>query len=496
MKYHAKLLAAFLITLVLTNGLTLALVYYVASRSLFEEIGNNTLSVAATTAAFVDGAEHQSIRNPGDEKTDAYRRIKETLKKARDANQRGDTWVENIYTMKPKVGAPNTLAYGVDAEESAEKISAVDQALMITKGRIPVLGQRGVDRDGFSGDQYGQWLSANAPVKDRSGNLVAAVGVDLPDSFVQAKLDHLKLASLPGFAIAIALGFSFALWYSARVSKPLHSLYQTVEAVNQGNFNAPVEVGRADEFGSIGRGVKNMTECMRQMEALKKAFVSYVSAPALERILKTGMSSTLQADRRRITVLFSDIRKFTTLSEDMRPEEVVKILNEYFEKMVDIVVRHKGMVDKFIGDGLMALFGAPEDDPFQEENAVNAALEMQEELRKLSEKWTAEGRLPFEIGIGINSGSAVVGELGSVQRLEYTAVGDTVNLAARLESLTKDLKADVLISESTYLALKGLPFSITRKGETCIKGRGDSVKVFAVARSSNAPVEPRSETTS
>jgi len=480
MKYRAKLTVTFLIILVLSNVVTFAVVYLLASRALFREIGNNALSIAATTAAFVDGDEVKGIQNPGDEKTDAYRRIEEKLTKARAGNYRPDTRVENLYTMKPKVGAPNTLAYGVDSEESAVNKSQVDQALKIMKGRIPVLYQSGVDSDDFSTDQYGQWLSANAPVKDSAGNVVAAVGVDFPAEFVQAKLDRLMLLSFLGFAIVVAVAAGLAIYVSSRFSKPLRSLHQTVEAVGQGNFDLPVADGRADEFGLVGNGVNSMIERLRQLENVKSAFVSYVSGPALEKVLK-GELPTVQADRRRITVLFSDIRQFTLLSEHMKPEDVVKILNEYFEKMVNVVVRRKGMVDKFIGDGLMALFGAPEYDAFQEENAVYAAFEMQEELRELCKKWSAEGRPPLEIGIGINSGNAVVGDLGSVQRLEYTAVGDTVNLASRLEALTKEFKTDVLISESTYEGLKGLPFSITKKGPTPVRGREASVMVYAVA---------------
>lgn len=180
-------------------------------------------------------------------------------------------------------------------------------------------------------------------------------------------------------------------------------------------------------------------------------------------------------------MLFSDIREFTASSENMRPEDVVTILNEYFEKMVEVVVRHTGTVDKFIGDGLMAFFGVPEEDNFQEEHAVHAALEMQQELCKLNEKWSAEGRSPLRIGIGINSGNAIVGNIGSAQRLEYTAIGDTVNLAARLETATKEFGVDVLISEYTFNSLKGSPFKIERKGEAKVKGRADSVVVYSIA---------------
>jgi adenylate cyclase len=496
MKYRARLLVTFLLTVILINGVTLGVMYYVASRSLFEEVGNNALSVAATTAAFVDGEEHKSIQNPGDEKTDAYRRIKEILKKARDANRRDDTYVKNLYTMKHMVAMPTVLAYGVDSEESPDNVAAVDRAIKILSGRTPAINQEGVDRDDYSQDEDGWWLSANVPVKDRSGNVVAAIGVDFQKSFVQKKLDRLAFVGLLCFGLATVLGSVFAIIYSGHVSRPVRSLYRTIEAVGQGDFNAQVEVRRADEFGHIARGVNSMTEGLRQNEAVKSAFTCYVSSEVLKKILETGMQPTIQTNRRKITVLFSDIREFTRMSENMRPEEVVGILNEYFEKMVDVVVRHKGMVDKFIGDGLMAFFGAPDDDGFQEEHAVNAALEMQEELRKLCKKWSSEGRRSLQIGIGINSGNAIVGNIGSAQRLEYTAIGDTVNLAARLESATKDFDADVLISEYTFNGLKGSPFKITKKGAASLKGRTDTVTVYAVAPISHTKTEIQSEATS
>lgn len=480
MKYRARLLVAFLITVVLINGVTLGIMYYVASRSLFEEIGNNALSVAATTAAFVDGDAHRKIQNPEDEKKEEYARIKGVLKKARDANRRHDTKVEYLYTMMPMVGEPTARAYGVDAEEGRRR-SMVNKEIIVTRGRLAALAEYHADREDFSGDEQGVWLSAAAPVKDSAGNVVAAVGVDLPAEFVQPKINRLRLAGLLSFGIAAALGSAFAFAYSARASRPVKSLCRTVEAVGRGEFDARMENGRKDEFGLIARGVNSMADGLRQNEAVKSAFACYVSQQVLDRVLETGALPTVQTERRRITVLFSDIREFTASSEYMRPEEVVTILNEYFEKMVEVVVRHKGTVDKFIGDGLMAFFGVPDEDSFQEENAVAAALEMQHELRKLNDKWSAEGRKPVRIGIGINSGNAIVGNIGSAQRLEYTAIGDTVNLAARLESTTKEFDVDVLISEYTYHGLKGAPVKIERMGAASVKGRADSVVVYAIA---------------
>jgi adenylate cyclase len=195
----------------------------------------------------------------------------------------------------------------------------------------------------------------------------------------------------------------------------------------------------------------------------------------------------LRGDRRRISVLFCDIRGFTTISEGLPPEKVVQLLNEYFERMVEVVFRNNGTLDKFIGDGMMVIFGAPEDDPYQEEHALKAAIEMQSELRGLAEKWKPEG-LNLRIGIGINSGPAIVGNIGSSRRMEYTAIGDTVNLASRLESATKELGVGILISEYTHNALRG-SFQFRNMGSVHVKGRLDPVLTYSVEEEPAAKIE-------
>src|SRR5207302_1701624 len=149
--------------------------------------------------------------------------------------------------------------------------------------------------------------------------------------------------------------------------------------------------------------------------------------------------------RREMSVLFSDIRGFTTVTENGEAEDIVAQLNEYFSTMVDVVFRHGGTVDKFVGDMVMALFGAPLDDANHAEHAVDAALEMIDELLKLNEKWTAEGRPSLDIGIGINTGPMIAGNIGSEAIMSYTVIGDAVNLGSRLESLNKQYSTRIII---------------------------------------------------
>ena len=180
-----------------------------------------------------------------------------------------------------------------------------------------------------------------------------------------------------------------------------------------------------------------------------------------------------------MTVLFSDIRAFTSVSEKGEPEAIVAQLNEYFSRMVPIVFAHKGTIDKFVGDMIMALFGAPLDDPDHADHAVETALAMSAGLAQLNREWTAAGRPPLDIGIGINTGDMVAGNLGSEDIMSYTVIGDQVNLGSRLESLNKDFHTRVIISEATRAALKGR-YDIRALGEVVVKGKSVPVKIFSV----------------
>ena len=204
----------------------------------------------------------------------------------------------------------------------------------------------------------------------------------------------------------------------------------------------------------MAQSVNAMADGLAERDRVKSAFARYVSQQVMDSVLTSDSGSLLRGDRRRITVsvlrypgLFQNLRK-------LAPEKVVQLLNDYFELMVEVVFRNHGTLDKFMGDGLMAIFGAPENDPYQEENALKAAIEMQQELAKLQARWEGEG-IHICIGVGIHSGPAIVGTIGSSRRMEYTAIGDTVNVASRLQTATKELGANILISEHTYYGAKG-----------------------------------------
>jgi len=224
--------------------------------------------------------------------------------------------------------------------------------------------------------------------------------------------------------------------------------------------------------------VENFIRAQREKQRLSR----YFSPAVVAEIVRQKEDAYLASARRRMTVLFSDIRGFTSMSEKMTPEDVVTLLREYFTVMTDVVFQHGGTVDKYIGDGVMALYNVPFDQPDHAAQAVRTALVFQDRLKPLAGRFRAKYGTDLNCGVGIHTGDAVVGTIGSEQRLEYTAIGDTINLGSRLEGITKDFHVSIIISESTYEEVKG-QFIMRYLGEVKIKGKEIPVQIYTVAES-------------
>jgi adenylate cyclase len=211
----------------------------------------------------------------------------------------------------------------------------------------------------------------------------------------------------------------------------------------------------------------------------RRRLSQFFSPDVVREVVRHKDEGSLTTSRRTVTVLFSDIRGFTSISEKVEPEQVAEMLREYLSEMTEIVFRHGGTVDKYIGDCIMALYNVPFEDPEHAVKAVRTGLEFQERTLAVSQRWEARLGIVIRNGVGITTGEAVVGTLGSRQRLEYTAIGDTINLGARLESITKEYKTDIIISEFTYEHVKD-HFTTKELGDVTVKGKTRPVKIYAV----------------
>ena len=219
----------------------------------------------------------------------------------------------------------------------------------------------------------------------------------------------------------------------------------------------------------------------RSKEKVKSAMGKYMSEDVMKRVVMNIDNLGLGGKKAVVTVLFADIRGFTSMSETMSAQQVSEILNEYFTEMEPIITRYNGIINKFIGDAVMAIFGEPIQDKNHASNAVKCGYEMLLKVKELQKKWADEGKPKIEIGIGINTGEVFVGNIGSENRMEYTVIGDTVNLASRLESYNKIYKTKMLISSSTYEATKSI-LDVIKISDVEIRGKSHKMDIYEVLK--------------
>jgi adenylate cyclase len=312
-------------------------------------------------------------------------------------------------------------------------------------------------------------------------NIHAAVADDvLSNRFIREAPSRVRIAAVIAAALLVGLAATqLPAWWASGATVVALAVFAsaTTRAFAAGywvNVTQPVLASSLALFGGV---VYQYFVEGREKRKMKKLFGQYVSKDVYEQLVADPSRARLGGQRREMTVLFSDIRGFTTVTERGQPEEIVRMLNEYFTRMVAIVFHHHGTLDKFVGDMVMALFGAPLDDPKHADHAVEAALEMIEALHELNARWQAEGRPALDIGIGINSGSMIAGNIGSEAIMSYTVIGDAVNLGARLESLNKEYGTRIIISETTRAGLRGR-YLFRSLGDVVVKGKTQPVAIF------------------
>jgi adenylate cyclase len=298
-----------------------------------------------------------------------------------------------------------------------------------------------------------------------------------------SRASELALTFGVGLVVAFVATFLPVAWATAAVGLIAVALgYWLTREVGAGMWIAAVMPGAALAFALFGGVAWQYFVEGRAKRHVKQLFGRYVSPAVIDQLMTNPALARLGGERRDMTVLFSDIRGFTSASERGAPEDIVAQLNEYFGVMVDVLFRHQGTLDKFVGDMVMGLFGAPLPDVQHADHAVATALEMSVELDRLNAAWQAQGRPVLDIGIGINSGEMIAGNIGSSAIMSYTVIGDAVNLGSRLESLNKDYGTRILISQATKDRLT-TPVETRLVGEATVKGRKQPVVVYEVRRS-------------
>jgi adenylate cyclase len=301
-------------------------------------------------------------------------------------------------------------------------------------------------------------------------NVITAVVADALTRGGDADLTDLAIVVLIATAAAASISLVLTLLLANSISEPLAELREATQRVGQGDFNIRVPVVTTDETGELARSFNEMAAGLAERDRIRKIFGTYVDPEVADYILRQGPS--LQGEQIEVTVMFIDVRGFTSYAERSDPDEVVAQLNRLFAAIVPVIDECGGHVDKFVGDGLLAVFGAPIRRDDHADRAVAAALKIAHTTSELDS--------PLQIGIGLNSGPVVAGNIGAPERLEFSVIGDPVNVAARIEAATRTTGDTILIAEPTRALLRNSDVALDKRPGLTLKGKEQPLDLYAV----------------
>ena len=462
-----------------------AIAYYLAVTAEVDNLRHRLLLVAATLASSIDGDTVANLDLTSAELSP----IQSTLKERFAAVAATDPDISSIYVFRP-AEEPTKLRFVVDyvregrSGTPGEVYAAADLPVLIQGFDRPVAEERPYY------DEFGLSLSGYAPLRNAQGLAVAVVGVDVQARRLTEIRNRVWTATGALFGIGLIL-VAAASWFVARsIRDPLGLMIAATGAIAAGQLDTRVGLTRRDEFGLLGAHLDTMAGELRDRQFIRDTFGRYVSEEVARSLLATGQEIRLGGEERVVTVLFADLRNYTTISEALSPGQMVTMLNTYFGAMNEVIDQHRGCVIEFLGDAVLAVFGAPQSQEDHANNAVACAVAMRERLAELNSQWQVSGIAALwhhagvpriELRVGIHTGLVVAGNLGSHTRMKYAVIGDSVNVASRLEGLNKDLGTSILVSVDTLAHLS--PTWLDRvqdKGDFAVKGRHQSVRVYAI----------------
>ncbi len=427
-----KLAAAFALLTLLTVGLVGGLVHERQKREVEDTLGTQLLNIARTAVLLVDPTLHAEVQATLSRESTAYQRLRKSLA-AVQTETLLTTPIRTLADFDPVKRSARLVVDGDGSGRPGEPVALAPEL-------IEPLGwtlEDGVARyTRIYRNATGTWITALAPIVDARGRAIAVLSMDYAVDLYFDRLRELRItivqASVAGALAALLLG----LLAARRLTRPIGALTEGVARVAAGDLSKELPVRSRDEIGQLTRAFNEMVAGLRQRDFIRNAFGRYVSPEVAKTLLESPEGLRLGGHKREVTVLMSDLRGYTRFAEQGDPARVMEVLNGYLARMADIVIAHGGTINEFIGDAIFAVFGAPLDHADHAERAAAAALAMQAAMDGLNQENADRGWPRFEMGIGVNTGEAVVGNIGSEQRAKYAVVGAAVNLAARVEGCT------------------------------------------------------------
>jgi class 3 adenylate cyclase len=432
-------------------------------RELEDTVGTQLLNIARVTALAVDPSLHGQVQRSLDPKSAAYLRIKREL-----VTIQNEVLLTTPIVTLTDLNVTKRTARILVVSDGPGAPGDIYQVPPTMLDPLRWTFEDGVARytQIYTNDR-GTWISAFAPILDRMGQTAAVVTVNYPVEIYLDRLQELRRtilwASGLGAVGTLILGFLFA----RRLTRPIRALTIGVMRVAGGDLSLSLPVRSRDEVGQLTRAFNQMLDGLRQRDFIRSAFGRYVSPEVAKALLESPGGLRFGGEKRVVTVLMSDLRGYTRFAERGDPAMVMEVLNGFLGQMTDIIIEHGGTINEFIGDAIFAVFGAPLEHADHAERAAACALAMQRAMAGINREHGVSGRPQFEMGIGVNTGEAVVGNIGSEQRAKYAIVGSAVNVAARVEGAT--VGGQVFITEATYDRIRDIaevtgPIPLDAKG--------------------------------
>ncbi|PCJ17457.1 MAG: hypothetical protein COB02_13625 [Candidatus Cloacimonadota bacterium] len=462
-------------------------------KQLKYNLGTQLLTLAKVFALSIDPLDHAEIFSAGDYKLKEFQKTRDSLRKI----QKEIDLKQEIYTLRMD-------------EDDHDKVQFI-----VMTGEKPYIGRvyshpksmnqvflkgEAIYTDVYlsSSDEHKRWMSAFVPIKEPDTDLFAVLELDFSVEEVFEKHDK-EMAYLRVVLIVRSLFFIilFLIIYflvsrilrkgiDLLVDKPLNVVGKFVHLVGEGNLDEKLNIKSGDEFEVLSNSLNHMVIGLKAKRAMSR-FLTDMTLKEVDEISQ-GKEQSLSGKKQLVTTLFSDIRGFTTISESIEPSLVVDALNYYFENVIPIIENHGGSLDKIIGDAVMAVFVTTHDDDKNilfngADAAVKASLEMQQKLHDIRKEMIKKGMPEFYVGYGLNTGEAIVGNVGTEKVMSRTVFGDSVNLAARVESLSKEGKGSkILITEYTKKEMS-VKIDHSFLMETTVKGKSYPVKIYELDES-------------
>jgi class 3 adenylate cyclase len=486
MRLSVKLFLGILFIAFMASGATGSYFYIQAKNAMLDSIREQLKATAKMAALLVDGDVHQTLINPEQMASEEYQTIQKLMGIIAQSNEE----YLYAYTMRLENGlvrfvvdSPPHDDDGLDGfaqQETPEPIGAVyphPPAEMLQGFVMP-----SSDNQPYT-DQWGVTMSGYAPIHNSMGQAVGLIGIDMSMNRIESKLLAIRQAGLVSLCIAAIVAILMGWYFCRRIFDPLISLQHALARVREGDYSHYLDEQGHDEIAASAKSYNAMLQELKEKAWMKASLGKVLGTQAVRHLLDNRLQ--LGGDIHQTTLMVCDLRGFSQLSEKLPPKLLVGLINDYFTAMVEVIQKNGGMVDKFVGDMVIAVFGHPLPLEHEQQTALKTALAILARCDELNHQLHLGQDLRLTNSIGLHSGPVLAGNIGSPERMEYTVMGHTVNVAVRVEKLTRELDVRLAASADFVLAM-GEGHGLTSAGPQNLPGMRSAMDVYILGNEASS----------